>query len=174
MDDFFIKIKRVLSNRDNKIIKDANIIGKSRRLKNKYKLAAVLFPIIKLNNEYKVILTTRSKNVLSHPGQVCFPGGKLESSDINMIECAKREAFEEVGIRPGQVEILGELDCCITGTDYSVTPIVGIVLYPPPLLLNVINLIDPSVLNPTTALAVAPVPTSVRVWEDPSNVDRPS
>ena len=56
----------------------------------------------------------------------------------------------------------------------ELTPMVGIALYPPPLLLKVINLIDPSVLNPTTALAVAPVPTSVRVWEDPRSVDKPS
>ena len=56
----------------------------------------------------------------------------------------------------------------------ELTPIVGIALYPPPLLLRLINLIEPSVLNPTTAVAVAPVPTTVRVWEEPRTVERPS
>ena len=48
-------------------------------------------------------------------------------------------------------------------TGAELTPIVGIAVYPPPLLLKVINLIDPSVLNPISAVAVAPVPTRVRV-----------
>ena len=78
-----------------------------------------------LNKNINVILTTRSKDVGSHPGQVCFPGGKLEKKDKNLINCAKREAFEEVGIKEEQVKILGEIDQCITGTNYQVTPIVA-------------------------------------------------
>ncbi len=132
MDKFCLEIKNVLSLRENNTIFDAKIVGDKRNIikdfgSNNYKLAAVLFPIIKIKEEYKVILTTRSENVLSHPGQVCFPGGRLESTDKNMIECAKREAFEEVGIEPNNIEIIGELDNCITGTDYSVTPIIGFI-----------------------------------------------
>ena len=48
-------------------------------------------------------------------------------------------------------------------TGAELTPIVGTAVYPPPLLLRLINLIDPSVLNPISAVAVAPVPTRVRV-----------
>jgi len=132
MDKFCLKIKKILSSRKNNIVTDAKIVNEDKNImKNmhnrKYKLAAVLFPIIKVKNKYKVILTTRSENVLSHPGQVCFPGGRLDNEDKNMIECAKREAFEEIGIESNNIEILGELDKCITGTDYSVTPIMGFV-----------------------------------------------
>ena len=63
----------------------------------------------------------------SHPGQVCFPGGKLDKIDKNLIECAKREAFEEVGIKDSQIKLLGQLDDCITGTNYKVTPIMGLI-----------------------------------------------
>tara|TARA_Y100001958_G_scaffold65285_1_gene43861 strand:- start:2843 stop:3385 length:543 start_codon:yes stop_codon:yes gene_type:complete len=94
-------------------------------IEKKYKIAAVLFPLIEKNNNINVILTTRSKDVGSHPGQVCFPGGKLEKKDKNLINCAKREAFEEVGIKEEQLKILGEIDECITGTNYQVTPIVA-------------------------------------------------
>ena len=132
MDDFFKKIKKKLLTRENSIVLDAKIKYEkeniSKRLQNtKYKLAAVLFPIIRVKNENKVILTTRSEDVLSHPGQVCFPGGKLDNKDKNMIECAKREAYEEIGLQPNEIEILGILDNCITGTNYNVTPIVGFV-----------------------------------------------
>ena len=132
MDKFCLEIKNILSSRENSTVVDAKIVDDKRNvIKNlyneKYKSAAVLFPIIKIKDEYRVILTTRSENVLSHPGQVCFPGGKLETTDKNMVECAKREAFEEVGIDPDNIEILGELDNCITGTDYSVTPIIGFI-----------------------------------------------
>ena len=133
MDEFCLKIKMALSNRENKTVKDTKILDSKNRFINNvdkanYKLAAVLFPIIKTNDNYEVILTTRSEDVLSHPGQVCFPGGRLDSNDKNMIDCAKREAFEEVGIKPNQLEILGELDNCITGTNYSITPIMGLIM----------------------------------------------
>jgi len=94
---------------------------------NSYKIAAVLFPLIEKNNELKVILTTRSKDLPSHPGQVCFPGGKLEKADKNIIECAKRESFEEVGIKSDQINLLGQLDDCITGTNFKVTPVIGLI-----------------------------------------------
>ena len=91
----------------------------------RYKVAAVLFPLIEKNKKLNVILTTRSEEVLSHPGQVCFPGGKLDKKDTNLVDCAKREAFEEVGIKDSQIKILGQIDQCITGTNYKVTPIIA-------------------------------------------------
>ena len=128
MDDFCSSIKNLLSNRRSKLVQDAKVIKNEKthkKLNKQYKLAAVLFPLIIKNNNYEVILTTRSKDVLSHPGQVCFPGGRLDIKDDSMIACAIREANEEVGIEPSQVEILGRLDDCITGTDFKVTPILG-------------------------------------------------
>ena len=128
MNNFYLKIEKVLFNRKKLFVTDMSQNNQKKAKKiieKKYKIAAVLFPLIEKNNNINVILTTRSKDVGSHPGQVCFPGGKLEKKDKNLINCAKREAFEEVGIKEEQVKILGEIDQCITGTNYQVTPIVA-------------------------------------------------
>ena len=130
MNKFCLNIKKELINRQNDIVQDMKT-DKNKlnvNLNNiNYKIAAVLFPLIEKNNQLNVILTTRSKDLPSHPGQVCFPGGKLDKIDKNLIECAKREAFEEVGIKDSQIKLLGQLDDCITGTNYKVTPIMGLV-----------------------------------------------
>mgnify|MGYP005640070345 FL=1 len=130
MNKFCLKIKKELANRHNNIIADMNLNNNKKNINldsNSYKIAAVLFPLIEKNNELKVILTTRSKDLPSHPGQVCFPGGKLEKTDKNIIECAKRESFEEVGIKSDQINLLGQLDDCITGTNFKVTPVIGLI-----------------------------------------------
>ena len=130
MNKFCLNIKTELANRHNNIIADMNLNNNKKNINldsNSYKIAAVLFPLIEKNNELKVILTTRSKDLPSHPGQVCFPGGKLEKADKNIIECAKRESFEEVGIKSDQIKLLGQLDDCITGTNFKVTPVIGLI-----------------------------------------------
>ena len=130
MNKFCLNIKKELANRHNNIIADMNLNNNKKNINldsNSYKIAAVLFPLIEKNNELKVILTTRSKDLPSHPGQVCFPGGKLEKTDKNIIECAKRESFEEVGIKSNQINLLGQLDDCITGTNFKVTPVIGLI-----------------------------------------------
>ena len=130
MNEFCLNIKNNLISRQNKFVEDMNTNNRKKNLNiesKDYKIAAVLFPLIEKNSQLNVILTTRSKNVPSHPGQVCFPGGKLDKVDKNIIECAKREAFEEVGIKSNQIQILGKLDDCITGTNYKVTPIMGLI-----------------------------------------------
>ena len=130
MNKFCLNIRKELANRHNNIIADMNLNNNKKNINldsNSYKIAAVLFPLIEKNNELKVILTTRSKDLPSHPGQVCFPGGKLEKTDKNIIECAKRESFEEVGIKSDQINLLGQLDDCITGTNFKVTPVIGLI-----------------------------------------------
>ena len=130
MNKFCLNIKKELANRHNNIIADIHLNNNKKNINldsNSYKIAAVLFPLIEKNNELKVILTTRSKDLPSHPGQVCFPGGKLEKADKNIIECAKRESFEEVGIKSDQINLLGQLDDCITGTNFKVTPVIGLI-----------------------------------------------
>jgi len=130
MNKFCLNIKKELANRHNNIIADIHLNNNKKNINldsNSYKIAAVLFPLIEKNNELKVILTTRSKDLSSHPGQVCFPGGKLEKADKNIIECAKRESFEEVGIKSDQINLLGQLDDCITGTNFKVTPVIGLI-----------------------------------------------
>lgn len=89
--------------------------------------AAVLVPIVDRPDGMTVLLTKRTEHLNDHAGQVSFPGGRAEPEDPDAIATALREAEEEIGLARDFVEILGRLDTYITGTGYSVTPVVGIV-----------------------------------------------
>lgn len=91
------------------------------------KPAAVLIPIIERSDELVVLLTERSTALKHHAGQVSFPGGGMEQSDSNIAVTALREAHEEVGIKPQEVDIVGYLRPTMTITGFAVTPVVGFV-----------------------------------------------
>lgn len=89
--------------------------------------AGVLIPIIARGDSLTILLTERSADLKHHPGQVSFPGGRMESSDVDIRATALRETHEEVGIHPDDVEVCGYLKPTATGTGYAVTPVVGFV-----------------------------------------------
>ena len=82
----------------------------------------------------QLLLTRRNANMAKHPGQIAFPGGRVDPEDDGHIAAALREAEEEVALARHHVEVLGTLGPYETGTGYSITPVVGIV--PPGLLLR--------------------------------------
>ena len=88
--------------------------------------AAVLVPIV-LRPALTVLLTQRSHDMPSHPGQISFPGGKMEVCDATPIDCALREAHEEIGLAREYVETLGFLDSYRTGTGFQISPVVAFV-----------------------------------------------
>lgn len=88
--------------------------------------AAVLVPII-LDKEPRILLTRRADHLRHHGGQVSLPGGRIEPSDASATAAALREAWEEIGLEPHAVEIIGELPRHETGTGFLVTPLVGLV-----------------------------------------------
>jgi 8-oxo-dGTP pyrophosphatase MutT (NUDIX family) len=92
--------------------------------------AAVLVPIVTGPNP-GVLLTKRTTTLRNHAGQVSFPGGRIDPQDASPEAAALREAHEEVGLDPAQVELVGRLRPYVTGTGYRVTPILG--LLPPSL-----------------------------------------
>jgi 8-oxo-dGTP pyrophosphatase MutT (NUDIX family) len=94
----------------------------------KLRPAAVLIPIIEKQGEPHIILTMRSSALKHHPGQIAFPGGKLDESDASIEDAALREAFEEIGLPREKVKILGNLPTHETVTGFTVTPIVGHVM----------------------------------------------
>jgi 8-oxo-dGTP pyrophosphatase MutT (NUDIX family) len=91
------------------------------------KAAGVLIPIIDRPGGLTVLLTQRSSELRLHAGQVSFPGGRMESTDKDIVATALRETHEEVGIDPEIVEVAGYLDPAPTVTGYAVTPVIGLV-----------------------------------------------
>jgi 8-oxo-dGTP pyrophosphatase MutT (NUDIX family) len=79
------------------------------------------------------LLIHRPSNMRAHPGQVAFPGGKIDPGE-DAIEAALREAHEELGIRSEDVTVIGTSDVYSTGTGYAITPVLAVV--PPDLELN--------------------------------------
>jgi 8-oxo-dGTP pyrophosphatase MutT (NUDIX family) len=93
--------------------------------------AAVLIPLFCKENEYHIVFTRRSQNVMHHKGQISFPGGKPHPSDSSLRETAIRESWEEIGLNPTDVEIIGELDDTATHSSYfNIAPFVAIIPYP--------------------------------------------
>lgn len=90
--------------------------------------AAVLIAV--QSDTEEVILTKRSARLKDHPGQVAFPGGKLDKADPDAVAAALREAEEEVGLSPEIVSVLGEMPPHETVTAFSVTPILAVVHRP--------------------------------------------
>ena len=89
--------------------------------------AAVLVPLIVRESGLNVILTKRSPNLTHHAGQISFPGGRLVAEDSGPQAAALREAGEEIGIQPEQVEFLGRCPIHNTVTGFRIFPFVAAV-----------------------------------------------
>jgi len=73
-----------------------------------------------------VILTQRPQGMKDHPGQVAFPGGKVDPGE-SAVQAALREAEEELALDPAQVRLIGETDRYQTGTGFDITPVLGVI-----------------------------------------------
>lgn len=96
----------------------------------KLRPAGVLVPLIDAPHGARLILTQRSSVLKQHPGQIAFPGGKQDDGDADVTAAALREAHEEIGLDPGNVEVLGRLPVHETVTGYVVTPVIARVRAP--------------------------------------------
>lgn len=98
--------------------------------------AAVLVPLIRLQNQWHLVYTLRSIRLHDHSGQVSFPGGSWEPGDTSLIDTALRESQEEIGLDPGAVRVLGSMAQMAMISRFMVTPVVGVVNWPTPLTVN--------------------------------------
>jgi 8-oxo-dGTP pyrophosphatase MutT (NUDIX family) len=89
--------------------------------------AAVLVGLVPRAEGLQVLLTRRNDDMRHHPGQVSFPGGRIESDDADAAAAAVREAGEEISLFPGQIQPLGYLDPLATITGFRVLPLVAII-----------------------------------------------
>jgi 8-oxo-dGTP pyrophosphatase MutT (NUDIX family) len=93
--------------------------------------AAVLVPVYCQDEQYYLVLTKRTEAVKSHKGQISFPGGACEAADSTLAQTAIREACEEIGLTPAEVDILGGLDEVKTrSSDFIISPFVGGINWP--------------------------------------------
>src|SRR6516162_9254229 len=88
------------------------------------RLAAVLVPIIE-RDEPSVLLTQRTANLADHPGQISFPGGKIDASDESPAATALREAEEEIALCRRFVEPIGYLDIHMTPFGHRIVPVLA-------------------------------------------------
>lgn len=89
--------------------------------------AAVLVPLVERAEGLTVLLTQRAATLKDHAGQISFPGGRIEPSDVDGWHAALREAHEEIGLPESFVEFAGYLPDHWVGTGFRVTPVVGFV-----------------------------------------------
>ena len=124
--------------------------------------AAVLILLHDWAGEPHVIFTERSDHVEHHKGQMSFPGGAYDEEDESLERTALRETFEEIGVPPEHVTIIGQLDDMVTVSNFRVTPYVGV--------LN--SLSDfPFVLNHDEVTQVVQVPVTWLLDEKNMEID---
>ena len=129
--DFIDDIKQILSTREREGIEEPP-----------FPHAAVLVPLFEKNGDCHLLFTTRSDQVKHHKGEISFPGGVFDSEDGDLKTTALREAFEEIGLKEKDVQILGMLDDIVTTSEFIVTPFVSLIPYPYPFQVSSIEIAE--------------------------------
>jgi 8-oxo-dGTP pyrophosphatase MutT (NUDIX family) len=129
--DFIDRIRNILGNRERKVIEHLPFAH-----------AAVLVPLFKKGKDCHLLFTKRTNTVRYHKGEISFPGGVFDEGDSELERTAIREAFEEIGLRQDDVQILGVLDDIVTITEFIVTPFVGFFPYPYPFKVSPIEIAE--------------------------------
>ncbi|HET7657737.1 MAG TPA: CoA pyrophosphatase [Bacillales bacterium] len=98
-----------------------NILGHETALKS-----AVLVPLVKRNGEWHVLFEVRSQDLKRQPGEICFPGGKVEKNESDA-DAAVRETCEELRLNSEELDVLGPLDILVQSQSFFVYPYVGVI-----------------------------------------------
>lgn len=127
--DFIDELRKLFSTRERRVIERPSFAH-----------AAVLVPLFKKGEDCHILFTKRTDQVKYHKGEISFPGGVFDKGDSELERTALREAFEEIGLKGNDVQIIGVLDDIVTVTEFIVTPIVGLFSYPYPFKLSLIEI----------------------------------
>ena len=92
--------------------------------------AAVLLPIVESPDGPALLFEERAHTLRRQPGEICFPGGKVECADSSLAMTAVRETSEELGLKQEQIKVLGELDALVTHSGPIIHPFVGFISEP--------------------------------------------
>ncbi len=129
-----------------------------------FRQAAVLLPLYESEAGPHLVLTKRTNLVPTHKGEISFPGGGFEEADGDLLATALREAQEEIGLDPEDVEVLGTLDDTLTvSSRHVVRPVVGFIPHPYPYRLDPFE-IERLIHLPISAL-LRGAPFREEIWE---------
>lgn len=89
--------------------------------------SAVLIPLVQIDGAWHILFEVRSFNMRKQPGDISFPGGKIDETDRTPCEAALRETYEELGVDPKTVKVIGQLSPYVASPAFVVYPFVGVV-----------------------------------------------
>ncbi|RDC60547.1 putative Nudix hydrolase NudL [Alteripontixanthobacter maritimus] len=129
MTDLFSRLQRIFDDGHGDIgqprVASPDLLTDARFASGTPQPAAVLIAVTN-RPQPGVILTRRPKDMRDHPGQVAFPGGKIDTGE-DAVTAALREAREELAMETHHVDIIGATDRYVTGTGFEITPVLGVV-----------------------------------------------
>lgn len=111
---FFDKLKHQLN--DNKPL----FIGEETAFRS-----AVLIPIVEVDGEWHILFEVRSFTMRKQPGDISFPGGRIDATDASPVAAALRETSEELGVDPKMITVIGELSPYIASPSFVIYPIIA-------------------------------------------------
>lgn len=88
------------------------------------KRSSIIIPLVRNNNELSILFEVRAKKLKSQPGDICFPGGKIDFDETPK-DAALREIFEEIGVQ--NIDIISELDTVVRYDGIIIHPYVGVI-----------------------------------------------
>lgn len=103
---------------------EALVGQRTPRVMGTYRYYSVLVPLVEKDGELHLLYEVRSETLKKQPGEVCFPGGRMEA-DETARECAVRETVEEIGVPMESIRLLGELDYMYTYSNFTMYSFVG-------------------------------------------------
>lgn len=115
-----------------------NIKAMPETIPNTVRLSAVMILLFIKNNEWHLLAIRRTEDGHAHSGQIGFPGGRYEKEDADLQETALRETYEEIGIPPEKIKVIGAMSpVYVVVSNFNVFPFVGLIESPENLVLSV-------------------------------------